>query len=763
MTSCEWDHSKGWKVNIGKTTSFGVGQKPPPLHEGIERVEEVPVLRYLGHEVHTRGGQERIVLKERVTSVKGTLDRIAQLPRQVGVEVLLQVVAMTAMPQLTYGYLTRDIPKATLKGLTAKVRKTVWGGRKQFHNWQAAALCCYCYHRIHPEACSTYQNLMAITRALRSLNREELGWLSDLFQQPLHFGRTPGPIQQFQLHLAQLGFIPIEQWRYAWGEQEMDLVSSDLKRVGHVFREALRAQGLHQISRQRQRYRDAIYTDIPTTSKLYRQKTPYASEVVTLVSDGLWTKDRQCRAGKVDNDLCDLCNIREDLEHVLWICPRWERERAEIPRVVIEGLGDSLSARLCGMSRRDHSEGVRAKWPIYQLAQAKIIRQYQEHAIPHARGEGAGSFGTGAGVGPDTDIPTGTHASWVSDLKLNHWQSLSHPLDISAQIERERHHVRWPYADASYAQLLHVLSQVRLAHEPVHDIPRVSVIELMISFIVCNGGVRFCTGVSDATGGARLGIQVDKFQKAILAWQKITLGEPILPPRGNNHTMVKWQVHYGFPASSGLVGGVIIPRWREVRHFMRELAGNSQGTPWRLWEPGMAHSQMSHTRGQLLPYTLIWCSGFRVGGKRAPRRWEIEREEARPYVRTLRVHPLGQQHIDNEPLWHIWRGAGITNRDQMQQFRRRLGILVRRLGTYQSIAIAARETFSHISCQYAPEHRPVCAACGLSGPMHGDVRWLRSPCGHFDPSLVTSVTTTLRCAKENLDRIHLATVRVLRG
>ena len=85
------------------------------------------VFRYLGSEVHLKGGQARIVLHSRVQKYKATLVRIGQVPRKVGVNALLRLVQVVATPQLTYGFLTREPPAVLLRNLAATVRRAVWG------------------------------------------------------------------------------------------------------------------------------------------------------------------------------------------------------------------------------------------------------------------------------------------------------------------------------------------------------------------------------------------------------------------------------------------------------------------------------------------------------------------------------------------------------------------------------------------------------------------------------------------------------------
>ena len=83
---------------------------------------------------------------------------------------------------------------------------------------------------------------------------------------------------------------------------------------------------------------------------------------------------------------CSFCGAgKEDIEHVLWDCPRWEALRT-LPRDVV-GVIRALppGSRLCGHALSSFSEDVARQWNPFQEQAARIIEQHQKEICKKRR------------------------------------------------------------------------------------------------------------------------------------------------------------------------------------------------------------------------------------------------------------------------------------------------------------------------------------------------------------------------------------------
>ena len=258
--SMQWDRSHGWAVNVCKTVGFAVGGAPPQLEADGECISQPLVFKYLGSEIHLACHQSRVVLKQRLCTAFATLKRIGQLPASIGINGLLRTVETTAMPQLLYGFQTREIPQMILKQVAAAVRKAVWRGGKRMHSWPAVVLSCYAYHRVHPHAAALYTHILSIFRGLRALDLDNLRDLKHVFEAP-PCPRSRGPIQVFCSQMSRLGIEKGREWdEWIFPERTVHLLTIPAKEFAHLVRNALRAHGKNILVRQRRCYHD-VHTD----------------------------------------------------------------------------------------------------------------------------------------------------------------------------------------------------------------------------------------------------------------------------------------------------------------------------------------------------------------------------------------------------------------------------------------------------------------------------------------------------------------------
>ena len=467
----------------------------------------------------------------------------------------------------------------------------------------------------------------------------------------------------------------------------------------------------------------------------------------------------------------------ETTHHILWECPRWELQRQEVPEPCRGAASDSISAKDCGICHLHYASRVKQLWPKYQLALAKIIQAYQEAASRERRAARGVGIVRGIAVDrvghppPRHQLSDNPEIAQATALEPFWHTSVTFP--ITAMLTREQNGARWPFSEQSLSQLLWFLQLLRRPPEDV-EAPTVSVLELYFCFLLCNGGHRFLSGVSEEGHGQRLAIQVDKFTKGILAWQTMSRS-PIFLEHGrkSNRDRITWQTKYGYPASPSLIVRVLLPHWGRVRRYMIQEAqrldlGRREGTNsrlWRFWAPGVPGSQCILRGGALPVHSPLWAGGgVRVRGKRTVSLIEVERKRVEPYVRMLKHHPGGQMLIDDVPVWHSWRDARIVSRIQMQQHRRHLGLQVQRVAKLiQHTERVLQGQGSHVTSVYVHGERFTCDACHQSCPMHGAWAWLCKPCLRASPATSRLALSKLQHAADTLPELLRATGSVLHG
>ena len=75
-----------------------------------------------------------------------------------------------------------------------------------------------------------------------------------------------------------------------------------------------------------------------------------------------------------------------------------------------------------------------------------------------------------------------------------------------------------------------------------------------------------------------------------------------------------------------------------------------------------------------------------------------------------------------------------VDHNQMCQYRRTLGIELRRIREALMRLEKAEEAFTHVSACYAVNDRPACLNCRATGPTKGGIAWLAKACTAYAPS-----------------------------
>ena len=120
------------------------------------------------------------------------------------------------------------------------------------------------------------------------------------------------------------------QWQAETGEVfdvEAELGGNNLQVTWHKWRECLRAQTYSNLVRRRPVYEGIHGLCRKRTLKLYHKLDRPQEQGIfrTMVLDSMLTRARLFAAE--DEQLCDLCLAQEDVQHVLWECPRCQEHR----------------------------------------------------------------------------------------------------------------------------------------------------------------------------------------------------------------------------------------------------------------------------------------------------------------------------------------------------------------------------------------------------------------------------------------------------
>ena len=491
--------------------------------------------------------------------------------------------------------------------------------------------------------------------------------------------------------------------------------------------------------------------DLATTSREYRRGGGgRTSELVTLIANGLWTGTRRFKAGISDTPLCPHCGIDDDLEHILWHCPRWERACSQIPEQCAQRVAGSNSARLCAHCQECYPHHIKQQWPAYQQALAQIVGEYQQEHLQQQE-RGARTVDDLVGGAPTSLDAEKTPIAAVRDATL----AARHTpyLVVTALIPRERAGTRWPFSDVSLQRWIRFVGTLRCSSPGLpHQHPYPSILELLFAYMRASGGGRFVTDIAEDEGGGRLAIQLDCITRAIVAWQRLAgLAYPMLVEKKAEQRHVEWHKQWGYPSAVALALPILIPDWGGVRLDMYEFARNqtvrtADSRAWRAWTPGTPGSQSSNSESNLLSHTPLWDGARRLSCKRFPPPYDAERREIAPFVAHLKAHPASKTWCHGTQLWKVWRTAGVVSPATLAQFKKNHGMLIRRLDTCVRL-------LSHYDSR-APVHIPsdvslglrfTCCACGKSSPNHQSLRWLQQTC------LIPDATAA-KAAMERLQR-----------
>ena len=169
----------------------------------------------------------------------------------------------------------------------------------------------------------------------------------------------------------------------------------------------------------------------------------------------------------------------------------------------------------------------------------------------------------------------------------------------------------WPLTRDAWWKVNLWASQLRVDPGMRPD-DRPSLIEALISFILCNKGDRLETGLGEEQGGHTIATQLSHFRSALLSFQHLTTSEALLSDPPEDMGQGCWLQRLGFGRQIRLSLPVHVPKWGEARKNLYKAPESFSMAPvdmphaamWRRWIFGGPGTQMHG--GQSSVSTPLW-------------------------------------------------------------------------------------------------------------------------------------------------------------
>ena len=743
-----WDKEQGWETNIAKTVSFGT--RPPPAGGYVPPLPVVQTLKYLGYDVRTVPTAQRPTLLARWEKAKTTGERISQLSAQVSVFLRSQLISAVMTPQWFYGLLTAPPSKELLGFLDIAYRKALWHRKKQMHNWKASLALVYKPWQHSPWGAMIYRQMKAFVKALSYGVQQR--WLA-LWNSPPPV-RPSGPIQTTLLFCRQLGFIVLPNFQLQGPDDKVyDLTSAGQpfwRLVQHLLRQVLLRQARHD----RPHLKGDSQLDYQQTQRLLKARdNPLLSELVCLVSDGLWTSPRLYHAGHMPHRNCWWCQTPEQTpDHLFWDCPRWASLRPHLDSDTLRMIRSEPASANCGWCFSHFPDGLRNRWPVIQSYMAKVVQGVFQHSAAMRANSSRPSAPPAQG---SVQPPLGCDAAPAAPAALaplgSSLLAKARQLNYTALAGRYAAGHTWSFSQLQWHRLLWFLASVKIVDSP-HDaqVPEASVLELYVAYLLANSEARFLSGHPE-TEGSRLAAHLESFEDALQFFQGAACHDFLVPRQKKGQPKVCWLRKWGLPDSPKLGQGVVIPQWSRVRRYLRswsdslpqfEPSAPLHAQPWRRLTLGIPHSQLDPTVGTLPTHPLAWGPAKRLTSKKNVPCWYKEIAVSRKFVVSLDYPPYVDVVHAQTPIKQILSDSGVTSLAQIRHLARAKSLLAQRIRKFEAHTRAAVPQHQHLTNIIEVGHRPICLACGRSGPMTNVFRWLQTPCDSsagFDtgPLLIT--------------------------
>eukprot|EP00971_Amphidinium_carterae_P297076 5901819-Amphidinium_carterae.1 len=295
----------------------------------------------------------------------------------------------------------------------------------------------------------------------------------------------------------------------------------------------------------------------------------------------------------------------------------------------------------------------------------------------------------------------------------------------------------WPYTREQWHKLNSFFAALRVSADPV---PRMTLMELYLLYLVLNADRRFATEISEDHKGGWISTQLERFRTAIICWQTVTSCERIIPEDLRFTVRAKWGVVWGFPNLLQLdINGLCHPRWQEARNLLQsapqelarlDLQEHSHAAElWRRWSPGLVSSQLFCCSNGLDSRALYLQPLLRLSGKSNVPQWQRQQYEARQLRCKMLLLPDAHVSHNGVTVMGLLDSFGISQRSDIRSISASFGAQQRRIGTLMRHNADALTHCRHIVSDFS-NARPVCVNCGAFGSTSFKISWLRQYCSN---------------------------------
>eukprot|EP00971_Amphidinium_carterae_P339263 6476926-Amphidinium_carterae.2 len=622
QASTQWDALVSWRVNAKKTVQYQFGHKASDdLLWGGKAITRAASFRLLGAQASCSYHEVQFLLKARAEATKLVCVRLERL--RCDVVPKLRCLGSMCTPRLIFGPFS-VMPNVTImRSLAVRFKRAVWG-RRGVSFFPIAVALLYDPRLHFPDSAAIAGHVLFRLRAV-----QEQPALWELFSA-VHEARQKvlprGPVGVCKRFFARLG--------WTWEDSEVVVTHSGVplrwldtavQVWTNALTEALRLMLVRDHASTRDHLQGFGECDIIGTHSLFYQRgLRYGKWLVSLVSDGVWTRDRLTHVDFL-SPACRLCGaeVVEDIRHVLYHCVPLGDARKAPGWLQVLAADLPPAAALCGWlpSADNASVECRAAWPaivaqhcnVLELRQLLLNQTNVDNAIVDGYVDGGSTCLNGFGINFDCLCSCA--------FQFGHHATLSQvrgPRVIWSQPSRFKGQTSWQFPRNAWNMLCRYVSALEILPVEV-DCPGVTFLELWLDFVCFYDGHRFPSMMPDVSGGGWWTQQLMEFRRALSTWCKLAQSSHQLVQRLTTHC--DWAGQALLPRLELVPVRLKLVAPRRVFDLLcecREYIAQSRVTyktsrgaeMWRRWAPGLKESQM------LLAFRPAYISPLLEGPRR---------------------------------------------------------------------------------------------------------------------------------------------------
>ena len=286
------------------------------------------------------------------------------------------------LPKLAFGPQIQVLPQRQQQLARACVKKSMKMSYRA-HAWEMIVACVHPIHRTDPNMYLIHTHLSSLLKAMRECREVRQLWIDMHTQhrQP----KTNGMVHTAMRFLDQLGIQrDMEGLIWDMGEGEVQICHDEMGKIMHMIREKMRETMLSQAEQKRHRLMGCANAHTETMRNMMKKKQlPFRAEIIMLIADGVWTQSRKAKAALVENDRCHFCGQPETVEHILYECPRWRKERDAFRDWIPLLRAGTSSRALCGIPDHGLTQKQLKQWPELLLKMGRLLNtRLQNNPVP---------------------------------------------------------------------------------------------------------------------------------------------------------------------------------------------------------------------------------------------------------------------------------------------------------------------------------------------------------------------------------------------